>query len=281
MEGFWMSAKYQSHGWKMLRLKIDGMHCANCEVLIERRFKKITGVRRVKVSSTTGMAEVNCYGDVDIATLQRAIVEDGYTVWLLHEQTNKPTDSGKVKNTGRDYVEIGAVFLVLVGLYVVLSELNVLPERLAVPDTISYGLAFAIGVVASMSTCIAVTGGLLLAVAAKYNSATAQLTAVQRFKPHLFFNAGRVVSYTLLGGAIGALGSTFSMSAGASALLMILASILMIVVGLQMLNLFPWLKRLQPRMPKMLAHKIHDLSENKVRGGAFLLGASTFFLPCG
>src|SRR5260370_39909120 len=71
------------------------------------------------------------------------------------------------------------------------------------------------------------------------------------------------------------------MSAGASALLMILASILMIVVGLQMLNLFPWLKRLQPRMPKMLAHKIHDLSENKVRGGAFLLGASTFFLPCG
>src|SRR5229473_1837840 len=281
MEGFWMSAKYQSHGWKMLRLKIDGMHCANCEVLIERRFKKITGVRRVKVSSTTGMAEVNCYGDVDIATLQRAIVEDGYTVWLLHEQTNKPTDSGKVKNTRRDYVEIGAVFLVLVGLYVVLSELNILPERLAVPNTISYGLAFVIGIVASMSTCIAVTGGLLVAVAAKYNAVGGSLSGVQRFKPHIYFNVGRVVSYTILGGAIGALGSTFTLSADANGLLIIFASAVMIVLGLQMLKLLPPLGLLAPRMPKFIAHKIHDLSEKEAKGGAFILGASTFFLPCG
>jgi len=212
---------------------------------------------------------------------QHAIADDGYTVWLLNEQTNKRPDSGTRTNTGRDYVEIAAAFIILFGLYLLLGQFDVISQNLTLPNDVSYGLALLIGVVASMSTCIAVTGGLLLAVAAKYNSATAQLTAVQRFKPHLFFNAGRVVSYTLLGGAIGALGSTFSMSPGASALLMILASILMIVVGLQMLNLFPWLKRLQPRMPKMLAHKIHDLSENKVRGGAFLLGASTFFLPCG
>src|SRR5260370_11069302 len=276
-----MSAKHRSHGWRMLRLKIDGMHCANCEVLIERRFRKIAGVRRVKVSSATGMAEINCYGDIDVATLQHAIGDDGYTVWLLNEQTSKRSDSKAATNTGRDYVEIAAAFIILFGLYLLLGQLDVISQNLTLPNEVSYGLALMIGVVASMSTCIAVTGGLLLAVAAKYNSATAQLSAAQRFKPHLFFNAGRVVSYTLLGGAIGALGSTFSMSAGASALLMILASILMIVVGLQMLNLFPWLKRLQPRMPKILAHKIHDLSENKVRGGAFLLGASTFFLPCG
>jgi hypothetical protein len=34
-------------------------------------------------------------------------------------------------------------------------------------------------------------------------------------------------------------------------------------------------------MPKFLAHKIHDLTEKEVKGGAFILGASTFFLPCG
>ena len=71
------------------------------------------------------------------------------------------------------------------------------------------------------------------------------------------------------------------MSSEASGILMILASLIMIVLGLQMLNLFPWLKRLQPRMPKFLAHKIHDLTEKEVKGGAFILGASTFFLPCG
>jgi sulfite exporter TauE/SafE len=89
------------------------------------------------------------------------------------------------------------------------------------------------------------------------------------------------VSYTLLGGAIGALGSAFTMSSEASGWLMILASLVMIVLGLQMLNLFPGLKALQPRIPKFLAHKIHDLSERKIKGGAFALGACTFFLPCG
>jgi copper chaperone CopZ len=68
-----MTAK--SHRWRMLQLKIDGMHCANCEVLIERRFKKISGVRRVRASHVTGRAEINCYGNIDIAVLQRAVAE--------------------------------------------------------------------------------------------------------------------------------------------------------------------------------------------------------------
>src|SRR5258708_10548734 len=136
-----MSAKHRSHGWKMLRLKIDGMHCANCEVLIERRFKKIAGVRRIKVSSTTGTAEINCYGDIDAATLQNAIGDDGYTVWLLNEQTNKRSDSGTRANTGRDYVEITAAFVILFGLYLLLGQFDVLPENLTLPKAVSYGFA--------------------------------------------------------------------------------------------------------------------------------------------
>jgi uncharacterized protein len=276
-----MSAKHRNHSWKMLVVKIDGMHCANCEVLIERRFKKISGVRRVNVSHITGRAEINCYGDLDMAALQRSVADDGYTVLRLHEQNNKPSASKSARNTDRDYIEIVAAFFILAGLYVALAQFDLLPQNLALPNDISYGLALLIGVVASVSSCIAVTGGLLVAIAAKYNDATTRLSAAQRFRPHIFFNAGRVVSYTLLGGAIGALGSTFAMSPEASGILMILASVIMIVLGLQMLNLFPWLKRLQPRMPKFLAHKIHDLTEKEVKGGAFILGASTFFLPCG
>jgi sulfite exporter TauE/SafE/copper chaperone CopZ len=276
-----MTADRQNHDWKVLQLKVDGMHCANCEVLIERRLKKIAGVRRAKVSHVTGRAEINCYGDLDIAVLQRAIADDGYTVSRLHEENTKPSGSKSAKNTDRDYVEIVAAFFILAGLYVALAQFDLLPQNLALPNEISYGLALLIGVVASVSSCIAVTGGLLVAIAAKYNDATTRLSAAQKFRPHIFFNVGRVVSYTLLGGAIGAVGSTFTMSAEASGILMILASFIMIVLGLQMLNLFPWLKRLQPRMPKFIAHKIHELTEKEVKGGAFILGASTFFLPCG
>src|SRR5260370_4744313 len=128
-----MSAKHRSHGWRMLRLKIDGMHCANCEVLIERRFRKIAGVRRVKVDSATGIAEINCYGDIDVATLQHAIADDGYTVWLLNEQTNKRPDSWTITNTGRDYVEIPPAFIILFGLYLLLGQFHFISQNLTLP----------------------------------------------------------------------------------------------------------------------------------------------------
>lgn len=271
-----MTDNHKIHQWKVAHVEIQGMHCANCEVLIERRFKKIPCVRRVRASHTTGRAEVVYYGDLDIKALQSAIADDAYTVSRVREQEAGAFAS---RNTSRDYVEIGAVFLTFVALYVLLRQLDVLPDRLTVPSTISYGLAFLIGLVASVSTCIAVTGGLLVGVAAKYNAASGHLSGIQRFKPHIYFNVGRIVSYTMLGGAIGALGSTFSLSAAANGLLIILASAVMIVLGLQMLKLLPSLTLL--RMPKFIAHQIHDQTEKKTKGRAFILGASTFFLPCG
>src|SRR6202521_1034144 len=228
-----MTDKQRNDGFKTFQVKVQGMHCGNCEVLIERKLKKIAGVRRVKASHMKGTAEITCYGDLDVNALQSAIGDDGYTVSPSLVQSSRAPDS---TNTGRDYLEIGAVFLILVALYLVLGKFDVLPQNLAIPSNISYGLALMIGVVASLSTCIAVTGGLLVAVAAKYNEATTKLSGAQRFKPHIFFNAGRIVSYTLLGGAIGALGSTFTLSPAAGGVLMIFASFIMIALGLQMLG---------------------------------------------
>lgn len=271
-----MNDKRKSHGWKTLQVKIHGMHCANCEVLIERRFKKIPGVRKVTARCSTGTAEIVYYGELDQNTLQSSIKDDGYTVsgWL--EQKSSPEH----KNTGRDYLEIGTAFLILVGLYVILKQFGILPESFAVTNTtISFGLAFLIGLVASMSTCIAVTGGLLVAIAAKYNAASGNLSGAQKFKPHIFFNVGRIVSYTILGGAIGALGSTLTLSAETSSILILLASVVMIALGLQMLNLFPRIGLF--RLPKFIGHWIHDYTDRKAKGSAFTLGALTFFLPCG
>jgi sulfite exporter TauE/SafE/protein-disulfide isomerase len=145
----------------------------------------------------------------------------------------------------------------------------------------SYGLVFVIGLVASVSSCIAVTGGLLVAVAAKYNEATAKLTPIRRMKPLIYFNAGRVISYTLLGGVIGALGSALTLSPEINGVLTIIASAVMVLLGLQMLKLLPVLARFLPTMPKAFGHYIHDLAERDANGGAFVLGAVTFFLPCG
>src|SRR5258708_7774205 len=100
-------------------------------------------------------------------------------------------DSRLDTNSPRDYVEIAAAFVIFAGIIFILSRLDFLPQRLAVSDEMSYGLVFGIGLVASISTCMAVAGGLLVAIAAKYNEVSGNLTSVQRLKPHLYFNAGR------------------------------------------------------------------------------------------
>ena len=185
------------------------------------------------------------------------------------------------KNSARDYAEIGAAFLIVVGVLFALGQFDLLPKQFGLSTTMSYGLVFVIGLVASVSSCIAVTGGLLVAVAAKYNETTADLTPIRRMKPLIYFNVGRVLSYTLLGGVIGALGSTLTLSPAVNGTLSIIASAVMILLGLQMLKLLPALTRFLPTMPKAFGHYIHDLAERDANGGAFILGAVTFFLPCG
>jgi copper chaperone CopZ len=176
---------------KVLRLKISGMHCINCEVFIERKFKKIFGIRRVHADYPAGTVEIVYSGEIDLRKLQGAIADDGYTI-----VSSEDVEAGAAENRdGKklEYLQIGAAFLVFAGLFLFLKEFDFLPRGFGITDNMSYGLVFLIGLVASVSTCIAVTGGLLVALAAKYNEANAHLTDFQRLRPHIYFNVGRVV----------------------------------------------------------------------------------------
>ena len=257
------------------KLAVGGMTCVNCEVLVERRFNAMPGVERVSVKHARGYAEIVHRGELDVAALQRAVADDGYIVAPWDERASAPAG----ENTSRDYAEIAGAFAVLIGIVFLLEYFDLVPRGLAISETMSLGLVVLIGLVASVSSCMAVTGGLLVAAAAAYNANTPQLTGFQRLKPHLYFNAGRIVSYTLLGGTIGALGSVLTLSAEVNGALTIAASAIMIVLGLQMLGFLPHFGRFL--LPKFFAHRVHDLASRKVTGGAFTLGALTFFLPCG
>lgn len=264
---------------KQIRLKIKGMHCASCEVLIERKFKKVTGVEKVNVSHVTGEAQLYCSVNPDLRQLNNAIVGHGYSV-SEEGVTHNSSSSEEHVNTRKDYLQIGAVFLIVVAGYLLLKQFDLVP-KLGISDNMSYGFVFLIGLVAALSTCLAVTGGLLVAVAAKYNEQNPGLSGWEKFKPTLYFNIGRVVSYTVLGAAVGALGSVLTLSPQVNGIVTILASAVMIILGFQLLKLFPELSRFQPKMPKFLGHKIHDLSDSNNKAAPFFLGAGTFFLPCG
>jgi uncharacterized protein len=190
-------------------------------------------------------------------------------------------NTGRPGNTRRDYTEIAAAALVIAAAYLLLTQIDLVPRSLTVSDNLNYGLIFLIGLAASVSTCMAVTGGLLVAIAARYSATHAHVSGPERFKLHLFFNAGRIISYTLLGAAIGALGSALTFSAKVNAILIVLASVMMIVLGLQMLKLLPPLGLVQLRLPGVLAERLRRYTTRETGSAAFLLGASTFFFPCG
>ncbi len=275
---------------KIIKVKVQGMTCASCEVLLERGMKKVEGVQNVQVSRSKEKATIHCAEHIQLEDLQAAVADKGYRLMPFDTIETPVRPPFIVKNKKR-YKEIGSALAVLIGAYFLLKTFNLIPEGIGITDNMSYGFVFVIGLVAATSTCLAVAGGLLLAIANKYSEANPNLTGREKFKPHIWFNIGRVASYTLLGAAIGALGAVLTLSSKVSGAITIAASVLMILMGLQLLQIFPWLNKVQLKMPKFIAHRIYeasDVEENSAGGfsetsktTSFLFGASTFFLPCG
>ena len=96
------------------------MYCSSCEILIERKLKKIEGIKEVKVNHHTGIAEIKCAKEPSIEELQEAIKETKYKVLPIDAQTSR-------KNKFEDYFEVAAYFVILFGAYYFLRQLNLIP----------------------------------------------------------------------------------------------------------------------------------------------------------
>lgn len=268
-----------SHNEK-IELRINGMTCASCELLLESSLGEIPGVKTVKVSQVEGKAFVSCSQVPSMQEFRKVIEGDGFYLLSGDVDEDKVLLSDK-KNTRRDYLEIGGVMILLLALYLVFRQTKFSGFGIGIVDNMSYGLIFLIGLVAASSSCIAVAGGVLISVAARYNETHGSETKFEKFKPHLIFNFGRIVSYTVLGGVIGGLGSLFSISPKTTGFITLAAAFFMILMGLKILNFFPVLNRFQLRLPKFIGRKILKMDGKEGKAVPFTMGALTFFLPCG
>ncbi len=273
-----------------IKYHVKGMHCASCEVLIERHLKKIAGVHHVNVNRAANIVSIDFEGDITLQQFQDALTGTEYTLLPFHEnipaeQYKSPEHSPHFTGTQKRLLEIGAIAIIIFGAYFLLTSLDIIPKNFGLQENMSYGFVFLIGLIASTSTCLAVSGGLLLAIAAKYNEKHPHVAGWQKFKPHIAFNIGRIVSYTLLGGLVGILGSAISLSSTMNGVITLIASTAMVIIGIQLLHIFPALNKIHLKMPKWIAHKIYDKSTHHTTShghtSSFLFGASTFFLPCG
>ena len=260
------------------RFAVQGMTCSSCEVLIERKLHKVPNVEKVNVSRARGEAVVECSSDISLHELQDALQGEKYILSEEHELISAK------KTSLKRYAEIGAAALFIGALYLIFKQFNLLPDSFGVTDNMGYGFVFILGLIAATSTCLAVSGGLLLAIAQKHAEKYPSLTGWQKFQPHIYFNVGRIVSYTFLGGLVGLLGSFLTISSFLTGVITIAASVLMIIIGIQLLHVIPGLNKIQLKMPKFIAHRLYDASHEgnaPNRATSFLFGGATFFLPCG
>jgi len=259
---------------KKLSFRVEGTTCASCEVLIEREVKKIPGVLATDVSHPKRrlVITVEDRACVTPAQIEKLVKQHGYRFF---EDAQHAQERERVS-----WQRVGAALIVVVGLYLLLKQIGFLSFSPSTEGISGFGSVFLIGVIAAFSSCAAVVAGLVVAVSAKASEEGTALTVTEKMRPHFLFHAGRVIGFGAFGALIGLLGQAFALSATANGVLVIALALFMIALGVNLMHILPT-NMVSVRPPKWLAHRVHDLTHSDRKDVPFVLGALTFFLPCG
>jgi sulfite exporter TauE/SafE len=149
-------------------------------------------------------------------------------------------------------------------------------------------LAALLGLAAGVSTCMALVGGLVLALSAAAAAGRGDdeddPSIAARLRPTATFLAGRVAGFAVLGAGLGALGSRVVLPPVAIAVLMIVVAVVMTILGVRLTGLSPRIAAWSPTLPGGLGARlgidgsgVSTYSDTR----AAVLGAASFFLPCG
>ena len=260
---------------ELIRLHIKGMTCIGCQSTIEKGLKQLEGVKSVKVGYRTGNAEIIYDSDLlSSGEIKAAVCRLGYSV-------SEDEASGNVKRTILIAVSILALFIILE----YFGILNLLvPSQLA-DSTMGFGMLFVIGLISSVH-CIAMCGGINLSQCLPREAEDQISTKKMRdFVPVFLYNLGRVISYTAIGFILGLAGMILSGSANGEipalfqGIVKIAAGIFMIGAGLNMLELFPLLRRVSVTMPSFFRGSIDNAAVRSKQ--PLVVGLLTGLMPCG
>ncbi|MDR3201000.1 MAG: sulfite exporter TauE/SafE family protein, partial [Spirochaetales bacterium] len=253
---------------KTVSLRVGGMSCVSCADRIERKLGNTAGISGARVS----YAEETAYLEYDAD-----VMTPGGIITIIE---------GLGYSASKDAKKSGGIGINrLIGTVIIIMALYVLLQRFGFSDIVSafplaeagmgYGMLFVIGLLTSVH-CAAMCGGINISQCIpRADGGAAGLAAL---RPSFLYNAGRVLSYTLIGGIVGGVGSVVSFSGGAKGIIQLAAGVFMIIMGLNMLGI-PFLRRFVPRLPKIFSRKI----ESEKRGGTspLYVGLLNGLMPCG
>lgn len=258
---------------------IKGMHCVSCEIMLEKELRKIEDVKWCKVSHRKGAAKIGYSGEKPIDKIKAVVEKCGYKIAGDKQTGNEVKER---KNTFNDYMEITMIAIFTIAVAAFLKRIEIMRLLPDIDNEVSIAIAVMLGIVASVSTCLALTGGLVLSFGNVYKiHEDTKHPLISKSIPHIYFHIGRIGGFAILGGVLGFFGSKIDYSATFSGYLTIFIAAVMLYIGLHILNIVPNITKLGFHLPKALSRKIHSLEGNDHHLTPMLLGVLTFFLPCG
>lgn len=262
---------------KTFKIGVQGLHCKACEILVEEKMLEIPGIVAARVSHKKAELEIDYDNNLpDRDSIKQNLEKIGYSM-KDEKLSNANHQEKKWKNLG-----IALLITLLLLLALKISGLANLTNTIN-PSTMSWAAIVIIGLIAGVSTCMALVGGMAIALGAKYARANPGANRLEKFLPHLYFNLGRILGFFLLGGVLGKIGSIFKLSFSLSAWITLLIGFIIIFLGLQILDIFPSLNKIGFSLPKKMAKASHLVKKNNNHHilAAFAAGPLSFFLPCG
>lgn len=258
-------------GIKTKKLRIGKMTCISCQNKIEKKLRNTAGIKSAKVSYSDGTADITY--DTDIISLK--------DITNIIQNLDYEVLSDKIVQTPDTNQAVG-IIIIIISLYILLQQFGILnllvPSQLA-QTNMSYGMLFVIGLITSVH-CVAMCGGINLSQCIPNKEDNEAIKSrFSTLRPTLLYNLGRVCSYTIVGFLVGALGMVFTFSNTMQGILKLIAGAFMIIMGINMLGLFPWLRKINPRMPQIFARKINK--EKAESNSPLLVGLLNGLMPCG
>lgn len=250
---------------KIYTFHVTGIHCASCKILIEDILNEQDFIKKAEVDLKGETVEIqteSSQSDEEIANILTSKIKgNGYTL-SVEKITEIKTNNDVIWKA----IPIGLAFLVI---FFVLQKSGIL--NLGIGGKTTPATSFIIGLIASISSCLAVVGGLVLSLSAKISEDNVSDT-----KTFLLFHAGRLVSFALLGGVLGLIGNAIGINFTFTAVLGLIASLVMLMLGLNLVGVF---KKNKVALPsgifgffRIIEHKTFT---------PLIIGFGTFFLPCG
>lgn len=259
------------------RLHIADMSCTGCEDALKRAIAPVPGVQNVDADYARGIVDVEADGTCRESDLASAAENASYTLTSIQDLDADKGAEGKTDSNGTSRRGTGSeapcLLVIAVGAFVIAQALGINRLFTAVPaisgQNLGYVALFVAGLLTSVH-CVAMCGGINI-------SQSLLGDGGKPVRRSLLYNLGRLVSYTLVGGALGAIGQAVAITLQLRSGVALAAGILMLLVGISLMGGPSFAKRLVPHMPKAVMRAASSL----MRHGPFAIGLVNGFMPCG